>query len=214
MKKLKTPQWERPDTGVVQEAAAVLRSGGVIVYPTETLYGLGADARNPEAVRRVFEIKKRPPDRAVTVILGSEDMLDEVVSSVPELARELTDVFWPGPLTLVLPARSDLPKLLLAGGTTIGVRVPGDYLCRALSKELGGPITATSANISGGPDLIDPGDIERVLGGEVDLLIDAGPARSRVPSTVALVTDRSVRVLREGRIRVEELRKVVPELEE
>ncbi len=214
MKKLKTPQWERPDTGVVQEAAAVLRSGGVIVYPTETLYGLGADARNPEAVRRVFEIKKRPPDRAVTVILGSEDMLDEVVSSVPELARELTDVFWPGPLTLVLPARSDLPKLLLAGGTTIGVRVPGDYLCRALSKELGGPITATSANISGGPDLIDPGDIERVLGEEVDLLIDAGPARSRVPSTVALVTDRSVRVLREGRIRVEELRKVVPELEE
>ncbi len=214
MKKLKTPQWERPDTGVVQEAAAVLRSGGVIVYPTETLYGLGADARNPEAVRRVFEIKKRPPDRAVTVILGSEDMLDEVVSSVPELARELTDVFWPGPLTLVLPARSDLPTLLLAGGTTIGVRVPGDYLCRALSKELGGPITATSANISGGPDLIDPGDIERVLGEEVDLLIDAGPARSRVPSTVALVTDRSVRVLREGRIRVEELRKVVPELEE
>ena len=214
MKKLKTPQWERPDTGVVQEAAAVLRSGGVIVYPTETLYGLGADARNPEAVRRVFEIKKRPPDRAVTVILGSEDMLDEVVSSVPELARELTDVFWPGPLTLVLPARSDLPKLLLAGGTTIGVRVPGDYLCRALSKELGGPITATSANISGGPDLIDPGDIERVLGEEVDLLIDAGPARSRVPSTVALVKDRSVRVLREGRIRVEELRKVVPELEE
>ncbi|NOZ56082.1 MAG: threonylcarbamoyl-AMP synthase [Calditrichaeota bacterium] len=213
MRKLKTPQWERPDPGVVREAAAVLRSGGVIVYPTETLYGLGADARNPEAVHRVFEIKQRPPDRAVTVILGGEDMLGQVVSAVPELARKLAEVFWPGPLTLVLPARRDLPDLLLAGGSTIGVRVPGDYLCRALSRELGGPITATSANISGGPDLINPEEIERVLGDRVDLLIDAGPARSRVPSTVALVTDTGVRILREGRITAEELRKVVPELE-
>ena len=214
MKKLKTSQWERPSPGVVQEAAEVLRAGGVIVYPTETLYGLGADALNPEAVRRVFEIKKRPPDRAVTVILGSESMLDQVVSSVPPVARRLMDVFWPGPLTLVLPAREGLPELLLAGGSTIGVRVPGDFLCRALASKLGRPITATSANISGEPDLFHPEDLERVLGQQVDLLIDAGPARSRVPSTVVLVTEAGGRVLREGRISAEELRKVVPELEE
>ncbi len=201
-----------PDPELVEAAVRVLREGGVIVYPTETLYGLGADALREPAVRRVFEIKGRPARQPIPIIIAEEGMLDRVAASVPDVARELAAVFWPGPLTLVLRARPELPRVLLGGGDTVGVRVSGSRLCRELSRLLDGPITATSANVSGGSDLRTAEEVAKVLGDKVDLILDAGPARTDRPSTIVDCTGRVPRVLREGAIPTEKLKRRIPDL--
>ncbi|MDZ7374574.1 MAG: L-threonylcarbamoyladenylate synthase [candidate division KSB1 bacterium] len=203
---------DNPQPAVVEEAVGVLRAGGVIAYPTETLYGLGADARNPDAVSRVFRIKGRAEGRALPVIIGEVGMLGEVAAHVPPAALELAKAFWPGPLTLVLPA-ADLPSALLGGGDTVAVRVSGSLLCRKLSLQFGGPITATSANLSEGPELRDAEQVVQVLGERVDLILDAGPAPLDRPSTIVDCTGPRLRILREGAISRTELTSRLPELD-
>jgi L-threonylcarbamoyladenylate synthase len=194
-------------------AVEVLRAGGVIAYPTETLYGLGADALNPDAVLRVYEIKGRHSRQALPVIVADREMLAQVASRIPPAAIRLAETFWPGPLTLVLPARRDLPAALLGGGDTIAVRVSGSLLCCELSRMLGRPVTATSANLSGEPDLRTAEEIEQVLGDRVDLILDAGPARGTRPSTVVDCSGEKLRILRVGVIPPEELKERVPDLD-
>ncbi len=188
----------------IHRTAQVLREGGVILCPTDTLYGLGCLAGNPGAVKRVYTIKGKAETKPSLVLVDSVAMAGEMAVEIPALARRLMDLFWPGPLTLVLRAAPAVSELLTAGTGKIGVRLPADEFCRKVAQRCGSALVSTSANRSG----IEPSDeIESLLrqfGAEVDLAVDAGN-RYSPPSTVADVSDGRLTIVREGAISVMEL---------
>jgi L-threonylcarbamoyladenylate synthase len=203
---------QRPDDRAMVLAAEVLQAGGVVVYPTETLYGLGANAWNNAAVRRVLELKRRPAGKPVLVIVPSVESIRGLVANFGPAARALTDNFWPGPLTLVFQASQDVSEELLQGGSTIGVRIPSTPLCRRLTELSGYPITSTSANISGQPVGSGVDDIEAALGPGVDLYLDAGRLPPSLASSIVDVSESPPRLLREGAISFDQLRSVVTDI--
>ncbi len=200
---------QHPDPAIVARAAAVLRSGGLVACPTETFYALAADPRNPAAVDRVFAAKGRPDGRPLPILAGDEASARRCVVDFPELAGRLAARFWPGPLTLVLRAVPGLPARLTGGGTTIGIRVSPHPVAAALSRALGGPIVATSANRSGEPPPLTAEAVERSIGGAVDLILDAGPCRGGSASTVIDLTVDPPRLVRSGAVPAADLAAVV-----
>jgi len=191
---------DRADPLLVREIAAVLRGGAVAAYPTETFYGLGAAAFNSRAVDRVFRLKKRDAGKPLSFILSDMDMVGEVAAALPSAFKALAAEFWPGPLTLVLRAAAGLPDRLLGPGRTIAVRIPPPAWLRAVVRELAEPLTATSANLSGGKELADPAEVKALFDGQVDLIVDGGPAPGGRPSTIVDIAGPAPRVLREGAI--------------
>ncbi|MGQ9560197.1 MAG: L-threonylcarbamoyladenylate synthase [Candidatus Oleimicrobiaceae bacterium] len=194
---------ERPDMALVRRAAELIASGGVIAYPTDTVYGLGADPHNLEAVQRVFEMKGREASKGLTLILADVAQLEGLVSYVPNAAKKLMAVFWPGPLTIVLPLAPGLDLPALRGNDTVAVRVPASVLCRALVQWSRTPLTATSANFSGHPEPTTAEQVAATLGPYLDLIIDGGPSPLRVPSTLVDATVEPAVVLRPGAIPTE-----------
>lgn len=197
----------------MREAASVIARGGVIVYPTETLYGLGADALNPAAVRNVLAVKKRKDDKPILAIVNSVEMLRRVVAYVPESAEHLMQAFWPGPLTLVFMASAQVPKELTQSTGTIGVRIPSHTFCLELVERCARPLTSTSANISGEPPHRSIEEIRRALTEGVELFLDAGPLPESKPSTVVSVIHDPPKLLREGVIDIDRLRDVLPAIQ-
>ena len=192
----------------IDEAVIILRKGGVIAYPTDTLYGLGADPFSPRAVARVLEIKGRSATKGLPLLMAGTEDMDQLVYSKPPLAEALARAFWPGPLTLVLISASRVPKEV-CGGETVALRVPDHPVPRALARGLGGPIIGTSANVSGGPDPVTAQDVERALGRAVDYNLDGGPAYRGVPSTVVDLTGPHPRITRPGALDSEAIERVV-----
>lgn len=189
---------ETPDPAAIARAAEVLRAGGLVAFPTETVYGLGANALDARAVRRVFEAKGRPPEDPLIVHLARAEDLDRVVRQVPALARRLAEAFWPGPLTLVLPKRPSVPPEVTAGLPTVAVRVPAHPVALALIRAADVPVAAPSANRFG---RASPTSAEHVLDdleGRVDLVLDAGPTTVGVESTVLDLTRGTPTILRPG----------------
>ncbi len=186
-------------------AAEVLRGGGLVVYPTETFYGLGALAGSAAAVARLAEAKLRPAGKPVPLVAADLGMARAVASAFPPLAERLAARFWPGPLTLVLPAAPGLPPEV-AGDGTVGVRVPGSALARELSRLAGGPLTSTSANPSGGRPATRPGDLDPGLVSRVDAVLDGGETPGGLPSTVVAVDPAGPRLLRAGAVPWEAVR--------
>ena len=182
----------------IEVAACLLRKGGVVAIPTDTLYGLAADAFDAEAIERVFRIKERPEGMALPVLLADSGQLSSVVSNVPQSAENLAEAFWPGPLTLVLRRADELPARLTAGGPTVAVRVPAHPVPCELARLLGHPITGTSANISGAPDAQSLDELRSQIGGRVDCLITAGPAPAGTASTIVDLSGETPRLVREG----------------
>jgi len=199
----------QPEAEKIRRAAEVVRRGGVIAYPTETVYGLGADAFDPEAVGRVYQIKGRDLGKAILLIAAELQGVEELVEEIPPVARRLMEKFWPGPLTLVFRASARVPKELLGEGRTIGVRIPGSRLCRELVREAGVPLTSTSANRSGQPNPRKADEVLRALGESIDLVLDGGPTPSAVPSTVVEVSSGEARLVRPGAIDWEALRRLI-----
>lgn len=193
----------------VRQGVAVLRQGGVVAFPTDTLYGLGVNIYDGKAVERVFEIKGRPYGMPLPVLLASSDDLEQVVSEVPEAARRLMEHFWPGPLTLVLPKAEAVPELITARGWKVGVRVPDHPVPRALARGLGAPVTGTSANRSGGAPTRTAVQVRQQLGDLVDLVIEAGPPPAGRESTVLDLTGPVPRMLRAGAISQEAIEQVL-----
>ncbi len=181
-------------------AVAVLRSGGLVAFPTETVYGLGADAANPDAVRRLFAVKGRPADHPVIVHLPGAEALDEWAASVPESARALTDAFWPGPLTVILRRSARVPDAVTGGRDTVGLRVPDEPLALALLRTFGGGIAAPSANRFGRVSPTCAADVTSDLGDDVDLVLDGGPCRVGVESTIVDCTAEPPVIARVGGI--------------
>jgi L-threonylcarbamoyladenylate synthase len=192
-----------PDERVVREAADVLRRGGLVAFPTETFYGLGAAALDAAAVRRVFEVKGRPSSMPLLVLVDSAARLRHVAIDVPARARTLMDRHWPGALTLVFRAAPQLPAELTAGTGTVGVRVPNHRVARALVSQLGLPVTAPSANPTGGDPPTTADGVLAYFRDVLDLVLDGGPTPGGAPSTVVDVTVDPPRVLRQGAVTLE-----------
>ena len=192
-----------PDEKSLAEALRILHAGGVLAYPTETFYGLGADAHRETAVDNIFRIKGRDFQNPIAVIIGDIGDLPPLVEEIPEAAQILIRCFWPGPLTLLFRA-SDVVSPRLTGGTgKIGVRISSHPLARILATGLGGPLTATSANISGGPECTTAEAVILALGKTPDAIIDGGPTPGGLGSTILDVTLSPPRILREGAVRRE-----------
>jgi L-threonylcarbamoyladenylate synthase len=185
--------------GRVGAAAEVLRRSGIVAYPTETFYGLGALARDGVAVERLVRAKGRTDGKPLPLIAADRAQVDEV-AVVGALAERLAACFWPGPLTLVLPARPGLPAPIAAGTGTVGVRVPGSEIARALARAAGGALVATSANPSGEPPVARAEDLSAALRARIDGVLDAGPTPGGLPSTVVAVEGESVRLVRDGAV--------------
>jgi L-threonylcarbamoyladenylate synthase len=188
-----------PDPALLAQAAAVIRQGGIVAYPTDTLYGLAADPRDPRAVTRLFAVKERPPERAVPLVAADETAAADAGRLTP-LTRALAARFWPGPLTLLVRADESLAPAVHGGTRLVGVRVPGSRVARELARAAGGLITATSANRSGGAATVDPNDVATLAASGLDLLLDAGMAPGGPPSTIVDVTAEPPLLVRPGAV--------------
>lgn len=180
------------------EALGALRRGEVIAFPTETLYGLGADALNSAAVEKVYRLKGRDPANPIPVLVADRAMLALLVKDVPSLAERLIAAFWPGPLTLVLPARSNIPRPLVNSSGGIGVRMSSQPIADELVRALGGPLTATSANPSGMPAARTIDEARDYFSGVIDIFIDGGKLSSKTGSTVVEILGDRLRIIRSG----------------
>ena len=186
------------DPAAIQRAATLIRNGGIVAYPTDTVYGLGANVFLPQALDKVMEAKRRPDEKSLPVLIGDQAHLGELVTSIPQDARRLMDVFWPGALTIVLTKQPHLSPLL--GEATLAVRQPNHAAVLALLAAAGCPLTGTSANRSGCPPATTAEDAQEQLGEGVNLILDGGLATGNTPSTVLDCTVQPARILREGAV--------------
>ncbi len=201
----------RPDDHTVNRAVEILRRGGLVVYPTETLYGIGADATNPAALARIAGVKARTTPKPILVIVDSVAMMSPFVREIPAVAKLMIERLWPGPLTLVFKATERVPVQLSQGTGTIGIRISPSQLCLKLLSRLGVPLTSTSANISGAEPSRTLSGVQNDLAG-IDLFLDAGQLPESQPSTVVDVSGDIPRVVRQGAISINELRRIVTEI--
>ncbi len=183
---------------ILSIAVELLKNGGTIAYPTETFYGLGAKFDSDDALRKIYTIKQRPHDKAMPLIIGERDLLPVIAVGVSRTASDLMDTFWPGPLTLILPARENISEYITAGTHTIAVRIPGESFALRLAQAAHFPITATSANLSGLPPARDIETVLGYFGDRIDLIIDAGPTPGGLPSTIVDARGSALKILREG----------------
>ena len=200
---------DNPEPDLLNKAADVILNNGIIGYPTETVYGLGANALSDAAVEKVFELKRREKNKPILIIASELDQVKKLVASFPAQAENLANAFWPGALTMVLEAAPQLSKLLLGGGNHIGIRIPASQICLELIKLCGVPITSTSANIAGKENPITAEEVFEFFGSKLDLIIDGGTLPSRVPSTVIAFEDNNFKILREGAIPYSKIQHVI-----
>jgi L-threonylcarbamoyladenylate synthase len=194
-----------PDPAVIREAADLIRAGLVVAYPTDTLYGLAVDPRNANAVRRLYALKGRAEDSALTLIAADLAHVRAAGDMGPH-AERLAERWWPGPLTIVVNARPILAREVLAGGATVGIRIPDSPVATAFARDTGFCLTATSANRSGAAPASTPESVAAGLP-DVDAILDGGPSRGGAPSTIVDATARAVTVVRHGAVPGERVRK-------
>jgi L-threonylcarbamoyladenylate synthase len=188
----------KPDDKVLAEAGEILRAGGVVAFPTETFYGLGADANREAAVEKIFRLKGRAVQNPISVIVDTERKVIPLVESLPAVAQILMQKFWPGALTLLFAAAPAVLPRLAAGTGKIGIRVSSHPVARLIAKRLAGPLTATSANLSGGQECSTAREVRRVFGDRLDAIIDGGTTTGGLGSTILDVTVSPPLILREG----------------
>lgn len=200
-----------PEAALMARAVAVIRSGGVVAIPTDTLYGLAADPFNPKAVDRVFAAKGRAEVQAVALVAADAAQILARLGPLTPMARRLADRFWPGPLTILMAAPEALASRVSAGTGMVGVRVPDHRVTRELCRLASSPLVATSANKSGKPPSNDPEEVAAALGESIDLLVDSGATRGGAPSTIVDANGASLRLIREGAISLERIEQCLHE---
>ena len=189
-----------PDVKLLEQAAAAIIEGGVVGMPTDTLYGLAADPFNEAAVARIFTAKGRAVELALPLVAADVDQVAESIGALPPIAAALAGRFWPGPLTLLLPAPARMAAAVSGGTGRVGVRVPAHAVTTGLCRASARPLTATSANLSGQPPSSDPGEVAAALDGRIDLLLDAGRTPGGPPSTIVDVTGALPTLVRSGAV--------------
>ena len=198
--------------GCAEAAAKIIKEGGLVALPTETVYGLGADGLNPDAVAGIFEAKGRPQDNPLILHIADASQLDSLCHHIPQAAYRLAEAFWPGPLTMVLPARKLVPSRTTAGLSTVAVRCPDCRITRQIIRLAGVPVAAPSANISGKPSTTTAQHVYHDHAGKIPLIVDGGPCRVGVESTIVDLTETPPRLLRPGGVTPEQLTAVLGEI--
>jgi L-threonylcarbamoyladenylate synthase len=201
---------DNPET--IRRARRLLRSGEVVAFPTDTVYGVGAHAFQPEAVAALYVVKNRPATKAIPILVAQIEDMKRVACQIPTIAWKLAERFWPGGLTLVLPRAVEVSPVVTAGGDTVAVRCPDHPVPLALVDAIGAPLAATSANLSGQPSPTSARQVAEQLGGRVPLIIDGGECPGGVPSTVVDLSASPPRLLRDGAISAGELNVLLPDL--
>lgn len=194
-----------PDPNEIAVAAQHILDGEVVAYPTETIYGLGADLFNPKAIKRIYDLKARDYGLPVAILVANIAMLRELVIQIPERVEMLMRRFWPGPLTMLFEVNERFPKSLVTNTGKVGVRISSHPIASALAAKVGRPITTTSANRSGWPPSLQVKHIQNFFGEKLACIIDGGPSEPSRGSTVVDVTEESMRIIREGAILAEEV---------
>lgn len=204
----RNPQLEK-----ITKCVSILRKGGIIAFPTETVYGLGADGLNPKAIKKIFQAKNRPSDNPLIFHIADKNDIHQFARDVPKVAQKLTQKFWPGPLTLVLKKSSIIPKIATGGLNTIAIRMPSNKIALSLIRSLGHPIVAPSANLFGKPSPTISKHVLDDMHGKINTIIDGGKTRIGLESTVLDLTTKTPILLRPGGISISELKKIIKNVE-
>jgi L-threonylcarbamoyladenylate synthase len=196
---------KEPQPEIIRRAAAVIRGGGLVAFPTETVYGLGANALAAEAVAKIFAAKGRPANNPLIVHVASVNQARELVSGWPETAEQLAAAFWPGSLTLILKKRAIIPEIVTAGRSTVALRIPANRVAQKLLDAAACPIAAPSANVSNAVSPTSAEHVERMLSGRIEMILDGGPCSGGIESTVLDLTSNPPRILRPGLVTREQI---------
>lgn len=199
---------KKRDSKLIEECAEAIKDGKLVVLPTETVYGIGANALDVKAVRRIFEIKKRNKNNPLIVLVSDFDMLDKIAYGITDIHQKLIDKFWPGPLTIIFNRKNSLPDDVTGNLDTIGVRIPGNEIVLDIIRKAKVPITAPSANVSGKLSIIDPKLAYQEFNGKVDFIVDGGISDIGVESTIVKVDGNVIYILRRGKILPEDIEKL------
>lgn len=192
----------------LKEPAKIIKDGGIVIFPTETVYGIGTNGFNEESVRKIYELKKRDFNKPISLLVSNMEMVKTVAENITNLERALMKQFWPGPFTIILKKKKIVPDILTANGETVGVRMPSGIIAKQLIEYAGVPIATPSANISGNPSGTNIDDIRNDFEGKVDCIIDSGISELGVASTIVKVIDGIPHVLREGTITKKQIQEV------
>jgi len=196
----------------IKQAVVILKQGGLVAYPTDTVYGLGAVMTDIATVDRIFQVKGRPKGMALPVLLADPGQIEEIVTSVPPALRLLADAFFPGALTIILPKSITVPDIVTGGGKTVGFRIPDHPVPIALIRQLGKPIVGTSANLSGLNSALTAAEVTKQIGDKIDMVIDGGKCPGGVESTVVDLSGDKPLIRRQGAIPIEQLRTILPDI--
>ncbi|HSA97553.1 MAG TPA: L-threonylcarbamoyladenylate synthase [Candidatus Nitrosotenuis sp.] len=202
----------RPQISVIRQAAQLIRNGETVAFPTETVYGLGANALNPSAVKKIFEAKGRPADNPLIIHIHDKRDLKRLASDIPEITEKIIAKFWPGPLTVVLKKSKIVPKITTGGLNTVAIRMPKNKVASLLIKEAGVPLAAPSANFFGRPSPTLARHVSADLAGRISMILDGGRTRIGIESTVIDLTSKTPMLLRPGGVTLEQMQKVVGEI--
>ena len=203
---------QRPEKDLIKKSAEIIKKGGLVAFPTETVYGLGANALDKNAVKKIFQAKKRPPDNPIIVHIADFKDLTKLAKKIPKEAKILAKKFWPGPLTLILFKKKIVPDEVTAKANTVAIRMPDNKIALALIKASGVPIAAPSANLAGRPSPTTAQAVFEDLGDKIDLILDGGKTKFGIESTVIDLTVKPPLILRPGAISFEKLKKILKDL--
>ena len=190
-------------------SAEIIKNGGIVVFPTETVYGIGTNGLYKEAVQRLYKIKERPLNKPISLLVSDYEMIEKVVKDINELEYKIMKKFFPGPLTIILNKKDIVPDIVTSRGSTVGIRMPEEEITRKLIEYAGVPIAAPSANISGKPSGIDLQEIIKEFGDKVDCYIDGGKSKIGIGSTIVKVENNTIKILREGSISKKEIEDLI-----
>lgn len=193
----------------LKEAARIINNGGIVVFPTETVYGIGANSLKEAAVKKLYVVKQRPLNKPISLLVNSIDMIEQITKDITELEYALIRKFFPGPVTIILKKKNIIPNVVTANSDTVGIRMPANEIALKLIEYADVPIAAPSANISGKPSGTNLKDIMKDFDGKVDYFIDSGPSKIGLASTIVQVIDGVPKILREGSISEEQIKKYV-----
>lgn len=202
---------DNPDPDAIKTAGKIISRNGIVIFPAKCLYGVAANALNESAVKKVFDLKKRPFNKPILVLVPNREMVSDLAVSIPTSAEQIMDAFWPGHITIVMDAKERVSPLITAGTGKIGIRMPGHPVARALVNHLSFPITGTSANLSGHPGCFNPAALDPCVIKSADLILDGGVLNGGTGSTIIDTTTSPVTLLRQGEIIFQEIRKILPD---
>ena len=193
----------------LKEPAKIIRDGGIVIFPTETVYGIGTNGLDEKAIKKIYEVKQRSFNKPISLLVNNIEMVNKIAKNISKLEYEIMETFFPGPLTIILEKRSIIPNILTANTNTVGIRMPSSEIAKKLIEYAGVPIATPSANISGRPSGTNIRNIEKDFEGKVDYFIDNGESKIGIPSTIVKVINEKIHILREGSISKEQINKIV-----